>query len=74
MKWRLSVRVGNLVKINRLAIGIPKGAIGLVVKEYARTVKAGSEPCSIWEVTLYGTPYPMRNRRFLAEDLEVING
>ena len=68
------MRVGNLVKFNRLAIGIPKGAIGLVVKEYARTVKAGSEPCSIWEVAMYGTTYKMRNRRFLARDLEVING
>ena len=68
------MRVGNLVKFNRLSIGIPPNAIGLVVKEYPRTVQADTEPCSIWEVAMYGTTYKMRNRRFLARDLEVING
>ena len=68
------MKVGNLVKFNRLSIGIPPNAIGLVVKEYPRMIGDDHWPCSIWEVAMYGTTYKMRNRRFLARDLEVING
>ena len=69
------MRVGNLVKFNRLSIGIPPNAIGLVVKEYPRDYNPyeAGVPYSLWEVTIYGTTYKMRNRRFLARDLEVIN-
>jgi len=67
------MRVGNLVKFNRLSI--PPNAIGLVVKEHPRDYNPyeAGVPYSLWEVTIYGTTYKMRNRRFLARDLEVIN-
>ena len=69
------MRVGNLVKINRPSIGISRDAIGLIIKEHVAGVPPGTAPYSVWEVTIYGTTYRMlRNRRYLARDLEVING
>ena len=68
------MRVGNLVKINRPSIGISRDAIGLIIKEHVRD-QSGTAPYSIWEVTIYGATYRMlRNRRYVTQDLEVING
>ena len=64
------MRAGDLVKITRAQIGVPAGAIGLIIKSHeprAETIKH-----SIHEVQLYGVKLGC-NRRFLSRDLEVVN-
>ena len=64
------MRAGDLVKTTRAQIGVPAGAIGLIIKSHeprAETIKY-----SIHEVQLYGVKVQF-NRRFLSRDLEVVN-
>ena len=64
------MRAGELVKTTRAQIGVPAGAIGLIIKSHeprAETIKY-----SIHEVQLYGVKVQF-NRRFLSRDLEVVN-
>ena len=64
------MRAGDLVKTTRAQIGVPAGAIGLIIKSHeprAETIKH-----SIHEVQLYGVKLGC-NRRFLSRDLEVVN-
>jgi len=59
------MKPGNLVKINRAAIGIPAGTMGLIMESH--DVAA----IRIHIVKLLGLPRP--DRRYLARDLEVIS-
>ena len=71
------MKKGDLVKLRPgTAEGDEKSVgIGLIIKEHVAGVPPGTAPYSVWEVTIYGTTYRMlRNRRYLARDLEVING
>ena len=64
------MRAGELVRTTRAQIGVPAGAIGLIIKSHeprAETIKH-----SIHEVQLYGVKLGC-NRRFLSRDLEVVN-
>ena len=64
------MRAGDLVRTTRAQIGVPAGAIGLIIKSHkplAETIKH-----SIHEVQLYGVKLDC-NRRFLSRDLEVVN-
>ncbi len=64
------MRAGDLVKTTRAQVGVPEGAIGLIIKSHeprAETIKH-----SIHEVQLYGVKLGC-NRRFLSRDLEVVN-
>ena len=64
------MRAGDLVKVTRASIGVPKGSIGLIIKSHeprAETIKH-----SLHEVQLYGVKLGC-NRRFLSRDLEVVN-
>ena len=64
------MRAGDLVRTTRAQIGVPAGAIGLIIKSHeprAETIKH-----SIHEVQLYGVKVQF-NRRFLSRDLEVVN-
>ena len=64
------MRAGDLVMTTRAQIGVPAGAIGLIIKSHeprAETIKH-----SIHEVQLYGVKLGC-NRRFLSRDLEVVN-
>ena len=64
------MRAGELVRTTRAQIGVPAGAIGLIIKSHnprAETIKH-----SIHEVQLYGVKLQF-NRRFLSRDLEVVN-
>ena len=64
------MRAGDLVMTTRAQIGVPAGAIGLIIKSHeprAETIKY-----SIHEVQLYGVKLGC-NRRFLSRDLEVVN-
>jgi len=58
------VQVGNLVKIKRASIGLPKGSIGLIVRHFAQPLY------SLFEIQFTNG----RTVRLLSRDLEVING
>ena len=73
------MKAGNLVKITRASIGTPVGAIGLIVEKLitmqdALTEENGFElkPLEIFVVQLCGD-YPLRRRRYLWRDLEVLS-
>ena len=61
------MRAGDLVRIKRASIGVPKGSVALVeVKlKYIR-----STPEALWQVYLLQTGM---HRRYLSRDLEVLN-
>ena len=64
------MRAGDLVRTTRAQIGVPAGAIGMIVKAHmprAETIKH-----SIHEVQLYSVKLGS-NRRCLSRDLEVVN-
>ena len=67
------MRAGDLVKTTRAQIGVPAGAIGLIIKSHKpRGHYAKGTPWKIHEVQLYGVKLDF-NRRFLSRDLEVVN-
>ena len=73
------MKVGDLVRITRASIGVPKGSIGLVIEcathgneHYdlsTRTLYCGQESCT-WGIKLNGRRHP---RRYLEMDLEVVS-
>ena len=67
------MRAGDLVMTTRAQIGVPAGAIGLIIKSHEpRGLYAAHTPHKIHEVQLYGVKLDF-NRRFLSRDLEVVN-
>tara|TARA_Y100000034_G_scaffold3305_1_gene3997 strand:- start:465 stop:647 length:183 start_codon:yes stop_codon:yes gene_type:complete len=56
---------GNLVRTTRARIGVPLGTLALIVDFYPTTP---SQTVEIWEVQFLNG----RHRRFLEQDLEVI--
>ena len=69
------MRAGDLVKTTRAQIGVPAGAIGLIIKSHEpRGLYAAHTPHKIHEVQLYGVKHFSEfSRRFLSRDLEVVN-
>jgi hypothetical protein len=72
------MQVGNLVCLTRASIGIPHGSIALIVEKQQSFMPAEvtGEPdrhqcIEIWVVEICGRSG--QRRRFLAQDLEVIN-
>ena len=66
------MKPGNLVKINRAAIGIPAGTMGLIMETHApRADSLEQLNEKIHTVKLLGLPRP--DRRYLTRDLEVIS-
>ena len=61
------MKPGNLVKITRRSIGIPKDALALAIGFYKS--EGGYH---VWEVML-NTDHGTRTRRYLEQDLEVIS-
>ena len=63
------MQVGDLVMTTRAQIGVPAGAIGLVIKTCAFRPEA-----KVHMVQLLGIDTPgIHTRRFLSRDLEVVN-
>ena len=61
---------GNLVRITRASIGIPKDSIGLIVKVRDTQVDdIDPRPFPVWHVQLLNGPL----RRYLTQDLRKIN-
>ncbi len=78
------MQVGNLVKITRASIGVPVGAVGLIIKvgkprgDYVMQGHVTSEgmpmyPPEILTVQFIGD-ISSRVRRYLPRDLEVVSG
>ena len=63
------MKVGDLVKITRASIGIPKGTIGLIVK-----VTDGGEGCDLCHVHFMCSVKVKKNhpRPFLLKDLQIL--
>jgi len=75
MNEQRTLSPGNLVRINRAAIGIPAGRIALVLR---KVKKRGNADYEIWELQLMGGVQLMGGERrayvkFLGVDLEVIS-
>jgi hypothetical protein len=66
------VQAGDLVVTTRAQIGVPAGAIGLIITTHEP--RAVDATYKIHEVQLYGVKhYSGYYRRFLSKDLEVVN-
>ena len=70
------MQVGDLVRITRASIGVPKGSIGLVIECATHGNNSphlkdlcGQKRCT-WGIKLNGLKHP---RRYLEMDLEIIN-
>jgi len=64
----VSIQPGNLIKITRASIGIPEGTVGLVTEQHS--VTGGRRGLVVYVVKLHGIG---STRRFLGDDLEVLN-
>ena len=64
------MRAGDLVRITRASIGIPKGSLGLVETKLKDTGGFTGIPDAMWRIYLLQAG---RQRRYLGRDLEVIN-
>ena len=65
------MQVGDLVRITRASIGVPKGSIGLVLEciTHGNKYDHGLGDCT-WGIKLNGRRHP---RRYLEMDLEIVN-
>jgi hypothetical protein len=79
------MQVGNLVKITRASIGVPVGAVGLIIKvgkprgDYVMQGHVTSEgmpmyPPEIFTVQFIGVHRGGWQRRYLPRDMEVVSG
>jgi len=68
------MRAGDLVMTTRAQIGVPAGAIGLIIETHEpRGSYATGTPHKIHVVQLYGVKhYSEYSRRFLSRDLEIV--
>ena len=67
------MQIGDLVKITRASIGIPKGSIGLILKTRISKTNAIGASYFIHEIQLCGIPKRQGgNRQYLERDLEVV--
>ena len=64
----MSIQPGNLIKITRAIPGSPEGTVGLVTEQ--RSVPGGRRGLVVYMVKLHGIG---STRRFLGDDLEVLN-
>ena len=69
MNEQRTLSPGNLVRINRAAIGIPAGRIALVLR---KVKKRGNTDYEIWELQLMGGER-RAYVKYLGVDLEVIS-
>tara|TARA_Y100000004_G_scaffold194341_1_gene258671 strand:+ start:715 stop:954 length:240 start_codon:yes stop_codon:yes gene_type:complete len=79
------MQVGNLVRITRASIGVPVGAVGLIIKvgkprgDYVVQGHVTSEgmpmyPPEIFTVQFIGDQSSSIERRYLPRDMEVVSG
>ena len=60
------MRAGDLVRTTRASIGVPAGAIGLIIKTHT------SPLYRIHELRLMAIKSAVKYRRFLSRDLEIV--
>ncbi len=67
------MKVGDLVKVTRASIGVPKGSIGLIVDSFVSQPNAHGTTYHIHEVSLCGIKKRQGgNRQYLERDLEPV--
>ena len=82
MHWSLSVQPGDLVRITRASIGVPKDTIGLIVKARqhddvgdVHDISHADKVYTLFHVQLIGMRVRGLNgavRRYLAQDLRKV--
>ena len=65
------MKAGDLVRTTRASIGVPAGAIGLIIETHEP--RADGALYKIHELRLMAIKSAVKHRRFLSKDLEVIN-
>jgi hypothetical protein len=65
------VKAGDLVRTTRASIGVPAGAIGLIIETHEP--RADGASYKIHELRLMAIKSAVKYRRFLSKDLEVVN-
>ena len=60
---------GDLVRITRASIGVPKGELALIISGFTSHDEASDNPMEIWIVQFMNG----RQRRYLTRDLEKIS-
>jgi hypothetical protein len=63
------MRAGDLVRIKRASIGIPKGSLGLVGSKLKDTGGFSGIPDAMWRIYLFQAG---KQRRYLGRDLEIV--
>tara|TARA_B100001123_G_scaffold430362_1_gene550191 strand:- start:934 stop:1140 length:207 start_codon:yes stop_codon:yes gene_type:complete len=67
------MNIGDLVKITRASIGVPKGTIGLIVDTRISSPNAKGSSYFIHEIQLCGIKKRQGgNRQYLERDLQVV--
>jgi len=68
------MKPGNLVRITRASIGVPKGTLALIVR-HRPGIDYYAEPFAYWEVIVSGGVRGLAGtkRRYLPRDLEVVS-
>jgi hypothetical protein len=68
------VNIGDLVRITRASIGVPKGTIGLIVDTRISKTNAIGASYFIHEIQLCGIPRRQGgNRQYLERDLIIVS-
>ena len=65
------MRAGDLVRTTRAQIGVPAGAIGLIIETHEP--RADGASYKIHELRLIAIKSAVKYRLFLSKDLEVVN-
>ncbi len=66
------MKAGDLVRIKRASIGVPMDTLGLLTAK--EKVFGPEDNATLWDVQLLGViGHPVRARRYMSRDLEVIN-
>ncbi len=67
------MRAGDLVRTTRASIGVPAGAIGLIIETHEHRLDGLRSSYKIHELRLMAIKSAVKYRRFLSRDLEVVN-
>jgi hypothetical protein len=66
--WRLSVRVGDLVKVTRAHLGVPLNSVGLIVSSVT-----SDSSLVYYSIRFVSWPELSYHRRYMGCDLEIVN-
>ena len=67
------MKAGNLVKITRASLGVPKGTIAMITEIVRPEPVPGHSITKYYVVRLFGVVVHVRERRYLGMDLELLS-